>query len=293
MRRFHDGFARLGPQTIAGHGVDFAVVRKETEGLRQLPLRPGIGREALVIDGERRFKARIAQVEIEHRQVFRRDQTLVGNDVRVQRGQVESRIGGIGFFGQTARGIELALESLIVQIGRAVHEHLFEQRQRLEGVFAASFDIGRHDAQAGEDQALRFNGGFQMGERFVASVENQAGGITVGNGEAGLLSHGAQKAVGLAEQQPATVARLAIGGDCATVGQASQRFNRRRNKPMRRLVVHLGNQAEAAAILFKFRAIQCALQPALSFHVLCNPCGKPDFSKKAGHSSEQACRAYR
>jgi hypothetical protein len=89
VRRGHDALARTRPVTVALHGVDFTVVRQEAERLRQLPLRPGIGGEALVEYRQAGFKTRVVQVQEELGQVFRGHQAFVGQGVRRQRGQVE------------------------------------------------------------------------------------------------------------------------------------------------------------------------------------------------------------
>ena len=52
----------MHPPPVAGDGVDFAVVCDEAEGLRHAPRGRGVGAEALVEDGERRFVRRILQV---------------------------------------------------------------------------------------------------------------------------------------------------------------------------------------------------------------------------------------
>ena len=266
MRRFQNRLARLGPQAVAGNRVDLAVVRQEAERLRQLPLWPGIGRETLVVDGERRFKARIAQIRVEHRKVIRRHQALIGNHMRVERRDIKRGIAGIGLLGQTTCGIELTLEAGVIHAIRAIDEHLLEQRQGLERIFATSLDIGRHGTDTGQHQPLRFDGLLEVAKRFVGDMEHQTSSIPLGQRETIFGSDCTQEAVRFAEQEAATIARFAIGRHSTPVGKTGQRINRSGNQPVRRLVVHLRDQAETAAILFKPRAVQRALQPALSVH---------------------------
>jgi hypothetical protein len=65
--------------------------------------------------------------------------------------------------------------------------------------------------------------------------------------------------VRLLEQQAAAVAGLAVGGHGAAVGQAAERRNGRLDQPVARLVVHLGDQAEAAAVALVLVAIEAGV----------------------------------
>ena len=60
--RGHPGLVGLHPVEIAGQRVDLAVMRQHAERLGQPPGRKGVGRIALVIDGEARDEALIQQV---------------------------------------------------------------------------------------------------------------------------------------------------------------------------------------------------------------------------------------
>ena len=73
--------ARCRPVAVALDGVDLAVVREEAERLRQPPLRPGVGREALVEHADSTAQRSIAQVRVEGRQHTRHDHALVGQTV--------------------------------------------------------------------------------------------------------------------------------------------------------------------------------------------------------------------
>ena len=272
-RRRHDLLAGPRPVAVALHGVDFAVVGEEAERLRQLPLRPRIGREALVEDRQARLETRVLEVKEKGRQVFRRHQTLVGQGVRVQGRDVEAGIHAFGsLFGQPAGHVEAALEVGFIHPERTVDEYLPDRRQRLERVLATGRRIGRHLAVAGHFQSLRFQRQRQGRQRggsgsFLAADKHQTGCIEFFQRDAGLGRHFAQKAVRLAEQQAATVTGLAVGSHCPAVGQLRKRADRGGNQPVRRLIVQLGDQAEATAVLFKCRAVQRAPQPLLSFHV--------------------------
>ena len=131
--------------------------------------------------------------------------------------------------------------------------------------------IGRHQAEAGDRQALRLEFGFQRGARMrlrrrVARQEHQPGGIQLAQREAGFGRHRAQERIRLLEQQAAAVARQAVGRNRAAVRHARQRADRVLHQRVAGLIVDLRNQAEAAAILFEIGRIQRPVQPALSFH---------------------------
>jgi hypothetical protein len=64
-------------------------MRQKAEWLRQRPAWCRIGREALVISTDRRFKTRIIQILIEHRQINRHHQPLVGDHLVGQAADVE------------------------------------------------------------------------------------------------------------------------------------------------------------------------------------------------------------
>src|ERR671927_67546 len=49
----------LHPVDVAAQRVDLAVMGEDAEGLRERPGREGVGRVALVVDGEARHEARV------------------------------------------------------------------------------------------------------------------------------------------------------------------------------------------------------------------------------------------
>src|SRR3546814_15433682 len=63
----------------------------------------------------------------------------------------------------------------------------------------------------------------------------------------------AQKYIGLLHQQATAVAGLAIGRDRATMRHACQRGDGGLHELVRRLIVHVHDQAEATAVFFEFR----------------------------------------
>ena len=95
---------RLGaqPAPVAADGVDLAVVRHKAEGLRHRPAGLGVRGVALVKDGKRTLKVRVAQIGVKRRQLERRQQPLVNHGPAGQRTEVSSaRSFGFGFLAET------------------------------------------------------------------------------------------------------------------------------------------------------------------------------------------------
>ena len=94
-------FAGVHPILVALNGVNFAIVTEQTEGLRQLPGRCGVGAIALVKDGNRRLKIFITQVRIEVGQLLSQHQAFVDNGAIAQTGDVETLYAPLlgGFLG--------------------------------------------------------------------------------------------------------------------------------------------------------------------------------------------------
>ncbi len=74
--------------------------------------------------------------------------------------------------------------------------------------------------------------------------------------ETGLEPSGAQECLWFFQQDPATVAGLAIGGNGTSMGEAAQRLDGGAYQPMASYAIHLGDQAEAAAVFLEFVSIQ-------------------------------------
>ncbi len=78
-RGLHVGLARRHPVVIAAHRVDLAVVADKAVGVRQRPAREGIGGKTLMLQGERRFNARVRQVLVIGAEVLAEHEALVND----------------------------------------------------------------------------------------------------------------------------------------------------------------------------------------------------------------------
>ncbi len=250
------------PVAVAGDRVDLAVVGEHAERLRQTPLRPGVGREALVKNDQAAGKTRIVEIAVKDRQILREHQTLVADDaarqgrLEVHRVNREQRL-----LGTTTGDVQRALEVHLVEAGRRVDEDLLEVRQALQRVFAAYRRIDRQHTEAGDLTALRgqlsANGGAGvLCFCGVARQEHQTRGVERRERDAGFGSHGAQKGIRLLEQQAATIARQPIGSHRTAVSHTGQRGDCRLHQMVCRLVVDLGDQPKTAAVLLEIRAVE-------------------------------------
>ncbi|RMO66669.1 hypothetical protein ALQ37_05532 [Pseudomonas syringae pv. aptata] len=248
------GAPRLCPVAVAGNGVDLAVVGEEAERLRQRPFRQGIGGKALVEHADSGLQTLVAQVREEGREVGRHHQAFINDGLVRKAADVVIGICGVGHRRAATRTEQFDGEFLIAQAFTA-NEYLLDFRQALQRQATQNAGIDRHLTPAhqiqafGEDFAVHvFARG--VGPGVVLIEEHHAHSILAGQIDVEvLLGDRTQEAIGLLNQQTATVAGLAVGVDTATVGHAGQGLNGRLQQVMTGLALHMSDQAEAAVIL--------------------------------------------
>ena len=219
--------ARYGPVAVTADGVDFTVVREVAERLCQRPARQRIGGEALVEHADMRFQTLVAEIFVEHRQVGRHHQTLIGNDLCGQCGDIKQRVGLQLLLGTTARHKQLAVShDLIERTG--IDQNLLEHRQRTQRDLAENAVVSRHGTPAGQCQAFGLDFLFQDGagvggQGRVGIEKHQANRKGIGQGDTQLfLRDGAEEGARHGQQQAAAVASLAISGDGTAMGHAAE-----------------------------------------------------------------------
>ena len=94
-RRTKQRTSRHRPAAVALHRVDLAVVRQISIGMRQAPLRHGVGGEALMEHHHRCLHPRILEIGIELRQKLRHHHALVDDGAGRQRRNVEDRVAAL------------------------------------------------------------------------------------------------------------------------------------------------------------------------------------------------------
>ncbi len=77
LGRRYGGLARRHPVDVAAQRVDLAVVRHHAIGMRELPRRERVGREALMHERHRRDDARIGEVLVVGADLIRQEHALV------------------------------------------------------------------------------------------------------------------------------------------------------------------------------------------------------------------------
>ena len=75
----HFDFVALHPILVATDRVDFAIMRKAAERLRQPPLGESVGRITLMENCNAAFKAVVLKIGIKDREAFCEEQALVDN----------------------------------------------------------------------------------------------------------------------------------------------------------------------------------------------------------------------
>ena len=139
---------RLSPVAISAYRVDLTVVGEKAERLGELPLRQGVGREALVKYAHRRRHLWIAKVRVELRQSRRHDHALVADRDGRQAGDIGPVVGK-PVFGTTPGEKQPPVERSSGQFVRRVNEDLLDSRHRSERFFATSRRISRNFAPPG------------------------------------------------------------------------------------------------------------------------------------------------
>ena len=147
-----------------------------------------------------------------------------------------------------------------------IDEQLLDPGQGLARRLAKRIDFDRHRAPAGDCQTLALQFDLQtaaLGCRplVIPTQKDLADGE--GFAELNTLRRGdAPQEVGRqGQQQAATVAGLAVGGDRAAMGQPLQRTDRICNRGMVSLPVEPGDQPEATGITFEFGTMQRFQRP--------------------------------
>jgi hypothetical protein len=138
------------PVDVALQRVDLAVMGQHSEGLRQPPLREGVGRIALVIDREGGLEALVLQVGIELRHLLGQHHALVDDRPAGQRTEVQflDTDGGGGLLDPAADDVKLALEGFLVHALGIGDDDLLDLGAGRVGLLAEAGHIDRHVAPA-------------------------------------------------------------------------------------------------------------------------------------------------
>ncbi len=249
---------RLHPVEIAAQRVDLAVVGQHAEGLGQAPGREGVGRIALVIDGEGRGESVVQQVGIEHRDLLGQEHALVDHRAAGQRADVEiaDMLGQHLGLDAPADDIEVGLEAALVEALGVGHHDLLDLGAGGVGLLADHRDVHRHLAPAidgvaeGQDLAFHDRAAALLGGQIRLGQEAHADGQAPGHRFAALAADMvAEEILRDFDMDAGAVAGFPIRVDRAAVIDDLQGLDAGHNHLAAGLAVQRRDQADAAGIV--------------------------------------------
>ncbi len=267
--RAHRRLPRRHPVDVAAQRVDLAIMGDHPVGMRQRPGREGVGRETLVHECERALEIRLVQVGVVLAELVGEEHALVDHGAARQRARVIAGHAAVAALidrlrDRLAQDVELALE-LLVGLGNAVaadedlHVSGFGRLDR----GAERRIVGRHVAPAEQHHAFAPD---LLGDDALDHLppcrilwhEQRADGVFAGGGqlEADLGGLAREEGVGDLHQDAGAVAEARIGADGAAMLEIAEHAQRVGDDLMRLPALDVGDEADAAGILFQRRIVQ-------------------------------------
>ena len=269
-RRAHHAFAGPHPVVVALDGVDLTVVRQHAVGVGELPGRKGVGRKALMDQGQRGDDAWVLQVEkvfahlVGQQQAFvddragghRRDEVFLA----VLEPEVLDRVAG-GF----ADDIELALEGVgDHDVATAADEDLADDRLGLTHQRAHLHGRVDRDVAPAEDAlALGAHGALEFllaGQSRGAFFwqEDHADAVLAGRRQGhALAGHlGAIEGVGDLDENAGAVAEELVGAGGAAVIEVEQDLQTLLDDRVASGALDVGNETDAARVVLVGRIVE-------------------------------------
>ncbi|MPL60913.1 hypothetical protein SDC9_06477 [bioreactor metagenome] len=288
----HADLVALHPVDVALQRVDLAVMGEHAEGLRQPPLREGVGGIALVVDREGRFKALVLQVRVELGDLLGQHHALVDDRARRQRADVEP--GDLRrdrrLLDAAADDVELALEGLVVDVLLAADQDLLDLGTGRIRLLAQHLGVHRHVAPAID--VVPHPQHFALDDRAAALLRAEVDARQEDLADGDLLFH-VRLVAGAADLvieegrrdlhvDARAIARLAVGIDRAAVPDRLQRLDAARHDPARGLAVQRHDETDAAGRLLVVLAVERVLRHPLALRFLG---GNPGFIVFRHHSA--------
>jgi hypothetical protein len=260
---------RRHPVHIAAQRVDLAVMRDHAIGMRQRPGRERVGREALMHQRQRRLEARIAQILEIIAELGRQQHALVDSRPRRQRHGIEALRARVlelidGIRDDLTQDEQLALEFVLARhVGALADEDLAMRRLGRDDALAEAGIVDRHVAPAEESLALCHDHALddrldELAPFWIHRQEQAADGVFARRrqAEAVLPRFLGKETVRNLHQHAAAVARLRVGADRAAMIEIEQDVQSHLDDLVRLLVVHVGDETDAAGVVFVLRAIE-------------------------------------
>ena len=247
---------------------------QHAEGLCQPPLREGIGRIALVVDGESRFKAWILQIGIEFGDLFSQHHALVDDRAAGQGTNIHALNAGSdgGFLDPTADDIELALKGFLIHTFNVGNQDLLDLGTGCVGLFTKAGNIDRHMSPAVYIVTHPQDFGFNDGPaRFLRAKirarqkhlthRHQLIGFRLVSGPTDLII---EEGNGDLHMDARTVAGLAIGVHCPTMPDRLECVDPILHNPAGRLAVDRHDKTHAARRMLFFLGIETVFSHPLA-----------------------------
>ena len=238
--------AHLEGVEVALDGVDLAVVREHAERVREVPGGEGVGGVALMDERDRRGEVGIGEVGIELLHLRREEKSLVDDGARRQRADV----------GALCRFLDLAADLVEDGFVRAVDEELPDARHHSACVVADGVGIGRHLAPRQHAAAVLLDRRLDRRLFALAAEKHADAKVAV---DAKRL---AEERFRNLQEQSRAVARLGIVAGRATMHEALQYGQPRRDDGVARRAVQIRHQPDAARVVL----ILAPIEPLLSVH---------------------------
>ena len=262
----HRGLPRRHPVDVAAQRVDLAVMRDHPVGMRQRPGREGVGRKALMHQRQRALEIRLVQVGIIFAELVGEEHALVDHGAARHRHRIIAGEAAVAALidrlrNRLAQDVEPALEFVVVlDMVAAADEHLHVGGLgRLDGLAERGI-VGRHVAPAEQHQSLVLDlvGDDALDDfapRRLPRHEQRADGVFAGlrQLEADLRGLAREEGVRDLHQDAGAVAGARIGADRAAMFEIAENADRVRDDLMRLLALDVGDEADAAGILFQAR----------------------------------------
>ena len=263
LRRRHRSLPRRHPVVVAAQRVDLAVMRDHAVGMRQRPGRERVGGETLVNERERALEIRVVQVGIVGRELVGEEHALVDHRAARDRHRIVVRAAPFALAvenagNRLAQDVEAALEFILRGDLRAARdEHLLVHRLGRLHRFAERRIVGRHVAPAENLHSV------PRGERRVdvhdlrspgriVRHEQHADGVVARRRqrEAKLDRFLGEELVRRLQQNAGAIAGPRIGADRTAVLEIEQDRQGVFDELVRFAPLDVGNEADAAGILF-------------------------------------------
>ena len=248
-------------EAVGGDGVDLPVVGDHPERLGELPLRQGIGGEALMEEAKSDLEILVLQIDVELLDVCRHHQPFVRDDTGGKRGNVKVGIACELTLDLFAREVDQRIEAPGPHQGIGSDKELGNHRQTFDRLFTQRVGVDGDFTAIVDHQVVVFANLSDRFEVVGVFVENHRHGVVLGEDNPLFLCDFCKKFPRNRKQQSASVTGLSVGGDRPAVHHSRKRRHGIVEVLVRGFVVDGSQQSETAIVLE--RGIEISHKPTL------------------------------